>query len=355
MKHVDRSITMIIHRFFNFWTDRFSRDIAVDLGSTNTLIYLKGNGVVVNEPSVIAFQKGTHGQRQVIGVGAGVRKLRGQHSKDITVIKPIKYGVVADFTAAREMLHYYLLQIRRKVLPTSLRVIASVPTRASERDKDTVQAVIRSAGAREVYLIEEPRALALGAGLDIAEEKGRMVIDIGGGITELAVIVNGQVVCSRSTRIGGEDMDRAIAAHILAHHELRVDAHTAEMIKVHIGDVYPGVEKRSIEVKGTHQGSNKPAFIDVNTQEVSDALSQPIKTIITAVKDFLNTLSPELYVNVLDRGILLAGGGAMLRNMDRLLEREVQMPVVTSPDPLSCAVRGSGDVLDYLKTFRTAQ
>jgi rod shape-determining protein MreB and related proteins len=349
------SILMIMHRFFNIWADRFSRDIAIDLGSTNTLIYLKGNGVVVNEPSVIAFQKDSRGQRQVIGVGAGVRKLHGRHSKDIAVIKPIKYGAIADFTAAREMLRCYLSLIRRKVLPTALRVIAPVPARATEHEKDVVQAVIKSAGAREVYLIEESRALALGAGLDIADEKGLMVIDIGGGITEMAVLVNGRVVCAQSALIGGEDMDKAIAGHLMARHNLRVDDHTAEMIKVHIGKAYPDTDKRSIEVKGMNCSANEPACVEVNSHEVSDALSRPINTVITIVKNFLKTLPPELYVNVLDRGILLAGGGAMLRNMDRLLEREILMPVVMSPDPLSGTVRGSGDALDYLKIFHHAE
>jgi len=342
---------MIMHRLFNSWADRFSRDLAVDLGSTNTLIYWKGNGIVVDEPSVIAFQNDNQGQRQVIGVGASVRRLRGRHAEDISVIKPVKYGAIADFTAAHEMLHCFLSRIRRKWLPTSLRVIAHVPAKATDNEKDAVEAVIKSAGVREVYLIEEPRALALGAGLDISEDKGLMVIDIGGGITEMAVIVGGQVVCARSIRVGGEDMDKAIAGHILANHNLQVEDHIAEMIKVHIGEAHPDREKRSIEVKGSHGATGEPACVAVHSHEICDALALPVSTIVTAVKDFLKTLPPELYVDILDRGILLAGGGAMLRNMGQLLEREILMPVIISPDPLACMVRGSGDALEYLKMF----
>jgi rod shape-determining protein MreB len=346
---------MTMNRFFNTWTDHFSRELAVDLGSTNTLIYLKGNGVVVNEPSVIAFQEDSQGQRQIIGVGAHVRKLQGRHAEDITVIKPVKHGVIADFTAAREMLRCYLSRIKRKWLPTPLRVVAHVPVRATDDEKNAVQAVIKSAGAREVYVIEEPRALALGAGLDIAEEKGLMVIDIGGGITEMAVIVGGQVVSARSVRTGGDDLDKAIADYILTKHNLQVEDHMAEMIKVHIGEAHPDRERRSIEVKGLHCVTGEHVTIEVNSHEICDALSLPIGTIIAAVKGFLEKLPPELYVNILDRGILLAGGGAMLRNLNRLLEREVMMPVIMSPDPLACTVHGSSDALDYLKWFRHAE
>jgi rod shape-determining protein MreB len=339
-------------RFFDSLTDRLFLDLAIDLGSTNTLIYRKGSGIVIDEPTVIAFQNTADGQRQIIGVGTRAKELLGRHSDDITVVKPVMHGAVADFTAAREMLSSFIARVKQTWFPPSLRVVANVPAKATDGEKIAVRKLIRSAGAREVYLIEEPRALAIGAGLDISGENGTMVVDVGGGITEMAVLVGGKVAAARSIRIGGEHLDQAIAEYLLSMRNLHIDNSMAEIIKIHIGEAYPGKENKSIKVEGLDIGTERTGLIDVTSHEISRVLSKPLGDIITTIKDFLATLSPQHYVDVLDRGIHLAGGGALLLNLDSLFERELSIPLIKARDPLACVVRGSGDALDYLKEIR---
>jgi rod shape-determining protein MreB len=339
-------------RFFDAVTKKMFLDLAIDLGSTNTLIYRKGSGIVIDEPTVIAFQNDVNGQRQILGVGTRAKELLGRHSGDITVIKPVMHGAVADLTAAREMLISFIARIKQNWFPPSLRVVANVPAKATDGEKIAVRKLIRSAGAREVYLIEEPRALAIGAGLDISEENGTMVIDVGGGITEMAVLVGGKVAAARTIRIGGEHLDQAIAEYMMSMRNLQIDTTMAEIIKIHIGEAYPGKENKSIKVEGINIGTGRTDLVDVTSHEISEVLSTQLRAIISTIKDFLATLSPQHYVDVLDRGVLLAGGGALLPNLDRLFERELSIPFITARDPLACVVRGSGDALDYLKEIR---
>lgn len=332
--------------------DHFSYDLAIDLGSTNTLIYAKGSGIVLNEPSLIAFERNPKGREQAIRIGAGARELLGQHGHGVTVVSPVKHGTVADFNAALEMLTGYLKRIKRKWFPARFRVVANVPAAATDKERESFQNLIRLAGAREVYLIEEPRALAIGAGLDISEEKGNMVVDIGGAITEMAVFVGGEVVSTRSVRIGGEQMDRAIADYMQAKHGVGMDIHTAENIKISIGEACLSREEKTIRVKARKAPGSRPRHMKVSSHDVCEALSAPLNALVTSMRDFLQALSPALYVDVLDRGIVLAGGGAMLRGLDRLLEREIAIRFVRARDPLACPVLGCGDALDYLNQYR---
>jgi rod shape-determining protein MreB len=339
-------------RFFDTLTDKLFLDLAIDLGSTNTLIFRKGIGIVIDEPTVIAFQNKAHGPRQIIGVGARAKELLGKHSEDITVVKPVMHGAVADFTAAREMLGNFIARVKQTWFPHSLRVVANVPARATDDEKIAVRKLIRSAGAREVYLIEEPRALAIGAGLDISEENGTMVVDVGGGITEMAVLVGGKVAAARSIHIGGEHLDQAIAEYLKSVRNLQIDATMAEIIKIHIGEAYPGKENKRITIEGRNVNNGKTELFDVSSHEISKVLAGPLGDIISTIKDFLASLPPRQYVDVLDRGILLAGGGALLLNLDLLLAKELSIPFTKARDPLACVVRGSGDALDYLKEIR---
>jgi rod shape-determining protein MreB len=327
-------------------------DLAIDLGSTNTLIFKKGVGIVIDEPSVIAFQHTGHGRRRVTAVGAQVRPLLKRHSEEITVVRPVQHGAIADFKAAQEMLLSFFGRIRRAWLPGSLRVIANVPVQATEPEKDAAKALIKAAGASEVYLIEEARALALGAGLDISDEKSTMVIDIGGHITEMAVIVEGRVTCSCSIRIGSEDLDRAVAEHLRNAHGLLIADDLAEMVKIHIGEAHPGTERRSIAVEGTNLLTGRPRTAEITSHEICTAMSGPLNAIAGTIRVFLGALAPGQYVDILDRGIMLAGGGALLRNFDDLIARETRMRVLKARDPLACLVLGSGDALDYLDQYR---
>lgn len=330
----------------------FSCDLAIDLGSTNTLIYRKGSGIIVNEPSILAIERRSRDTRRVIGAGAQAREQLSRRPDDVVLVKPVKGGIVSDFPAAREMLVRYLERARSAWFRGPLRVIANAPAEASRKEKAAIRDLILSAGAREVYLMEEPRALALGAGLDFSEETCSMVVDIGGGITEMAAIAEGRVIRTRSIPAGGEQMDRKIAAYVEKQHRLRISLQNAEEIKIRVGDVCPASKDVSVGVTGYHIVAEKTGSVHINAHEVCEALSETVRTIVKAVKEFLRTLSPQQAVDIIDRGIVLAGGGSLLRNMDRLLERELLYPVTKVSDPLTCLVRGSGDALDYLDQFR---
>lgn len=342
-----------MHNFLNVLTEYFSCDLAIDLGSSNTLIYRKGCGIMVNEPTIVARERATCGPGTIIGAGTQAKELSVRHRNDVVILKPVQYGAVADLPAAREMLVRYLDEAGSARFWRGPRVIANVPARASRLEKDLIRQLILSAGAREVYLIEEPRALALGAGLDLSEERHHMVVDIGGGITEMAVMAAGKVIRAAALRTGGEHMDHAIAEHVKKRHRLRIYAHEAEQIKMQIGDACPGAAEKSISRAGHHHAADIPGSVQVTAQEIREALSGTLRTIISSIKSFLQSLSPQQSVDIIDRGIILAGGGALLCNMDRLLERELLYPFIRVQDPLTCLVRGSGDALQYLDHYRT--
>lgn len=342
----------IMHNFLKTLTDHCSCDLAIDLGSTNTLIYRKGSGIMVNEPTMIALERGAHGHGSVLGAGTRAKELSARYGGEVVILKPIQYGAVADLPAAREMLIRYLSAARSALFWRAPRVIANVPARASRLQKDLIRQLILSAGAREVYLIEEPRALALGAGLDLSEERYHMVVDIGGGITEMAVMAGGKVIRAAALRAGGEHMDQAIAEHVKKRHRLRIEAHDAEKIKMRIGDVCSGANEKSLTVTGLPIAADVPGTVRLTGLEIREALTGTLRNIIFAIKNFLQSLSPQQSVDIIDRGIVLAGGSALLGNMDRLLERELLYPFVRVRDPLTYLVRGSGDALHYLEHYR---
>ncbi|TLM68848.1 MAG: rod shape-determining protein [Deltaproteobacteria bacterium] len=330
----------------------FSNDLAIDLGTANTLVYLKGKGVVVSEPSVVAVQKDGIGQKKVLAVGTEAKNMLGRTPGSIVAIRPMKDGVIADFDITEEMLRYFIRKIHDRKALVRPRIVICVPSGITQVEKRAVKESAESAGAREVYLIEEPMAAAIGAGLPITEASGNMIVDIGGGTTEVAVISLAGIVYAKSVRVGGDKMDEAIVQYIKRKYNLLIGDRTAEAIKIEIGEAYPGDQKLSFEVKGRDLVSGIPKTQEINSEEMREALSEPINAIVEAVRNALERTPPELAADIVDKGIVLAGGGALLRNLDVLLREETGLPVVIAEDPLSCVVLGSGKVLDEIDLLR---
>jgi rod shape-determining protein MreB len=337
----------------------FSNDLAIDLGTANTLVYLKGKGVVVSEPSVVAVQKDSHGQRKVLAVGTDAKNMLGRTPGSIVAIRPMKDGVIADFDITEEMLRYFIRKIHNRKALVRPRIVICVPSGITQVEKRAVKESAESAGAREVYLIEEPMAAAIGAGLPITEASGNMIVDIGGGTTEVAVISLAGIVYAKSVRVGGDKMDEAIAQHLKRKYNLLIGERTSEAIKIQIGSAYPesstspkGDWAETMEVKGRDLVSGIPKTLSIGAQEIREALSEPINAIVEAVRIALERTPPELAADIVDKGIVLAGGGALLRNLDQLLREETGLPVVIAEDPLSCVVLGSGKVLDELDLLK---
>jgi rod shape-determining protein MreB len=330
----------------------FSNDLAIDLGTANTLVYLKGKGVVVSEPSVVAVQKDGGGQKKVLAVGTEAKNMLGRTPGSIVAIRPMKDGVIADFDITEEMLRYFIRKIHDRKALVRPRIVICVPSGITQVEKRAVKESAESAGAREVYLIEEPMAAAIGAGLPITEASGNMIVDIGGGTTEVAVISLAGIVYAKSVRVGGDKMDEAIVQYIKRKYNLLIGDRTAESIKIEIGEAYPGDQKLSFEVKGRDLVSGIPKTQEINSEEMREALSEPINAIVEAVRNALERTPPELAADIVDKGIVLAGGGALLRNLDVLLREETGLPVVIAEDPLSCVVLGSGKVLDEIDLLR---
>jgi len=336
----------------------FSNDLAIDLGTANTLVYLKGKGIVVSEPSVVAVQKDAMGQRKVLAVGTDAKNMLGRTPGSIVAIRPMKDGVIADFDITEEMLRYFIRKIHNRKALVRPRIVICVPSGITQVEKRAVKESAESAGAREVYLIEEPMAAAIGAGLPITEASGNMIVDIGGGTTEVAVISLAGIVYAKSVRVGGDKMDEAIAQHLKRRYNLLIGERTSEEIKIQIGSAYPdgptspaGKFDR-MEVKGRDLVSGIPKTLEIGAQEIREALSEPINAIVEAVRIALERTPPELAADIVDKGIVLAGGGALLRNLDQLLREETGLPVVIAEDPLSCVVLGSGKILDELDLLR---
>ncbi len=337
----------------------FSNDLAIDLGTANTLVYLKGKGVVVCEPSVVAVQKDAVGQRKVLAVGTDAKNMLGRTPGSIVAIRPMKDGVIADFDITEEMLRYFIRKIHNRKALVRPRIVICVPSGITQVEKRAVKESAESAGAREVYLIEEPMAAAIGAGLPITEASGNMIVDIGGGTTEVAVISLAGIVFAKSVRVGGDKMDEALAQHLKRKYNLLIGERTSEAIKIQIGSAYPDspsspAEGRatSMEVKGRDLVSGIPKTLEIGADEIREALSEPINAIVEAVRIALERTPPELAADIVDKGIVLAGGGALLRNLDQLLREETGLPVVIAEDPLSCVVLGSGKVLDELDLLK---
>jgi rod shape-determining protein MreB len=340
---------MILESFFGL----FSNDLAIDLGTANTLVYVKGEGIVCNEPSVVAVQRDARGGRRVLAVGIEAKKMVGRTPGNIFAIRPLKDGVIADFDITEAMLRAFIRKSHNNrktfVYP---RIIICVPFGITEVEKRAVKESAASAGAREVYLIEEPMAAAIGAGLPITEPTGNMIVDIGGGTTEVAVISLAGIVFSRSVRVGGDKMDEAISQYIKRKYNLLVGERTSELIKITIGSAYPGAEIQTMEIKGRDLVNGVPKTVEISDEEIRDSLLEPINQIVETVRVALERTPPELASDIIDRGIVLAGGGALLRNLDVLLREETGLPVMLADDPLTAVVVGAGKVLDELTLLK---
>ena len=340
-------------KIFDYLFGMFSNDLAIDLGTANTLVYLKGKGIVIREPSVVAVQTTNSGQQRALAVGMEAKKMLGRTPGNITAIRPMKDGVIADFDITEEMLRHFIHKVHNRKTLVRPRIVICVPSGITQVEKRAVEESAESAGAREVCLIEEPMAAAIGAGLPITEASGNMIVDIGGGTTEVAVISLAGIVYTRSVRVGGDKMDEAIVQYIKRKYNLLIGDQKAESIKIEIGEAYSGGEVRTMEVKGRDLVSGIPKTQEINSEEIREALTEPVNAIVDAVKVCLERTPPELAADIVDKGIFLAGGGALLRNLDLLIREETGLPVFISEDPLSCVVLGSGKALDELNLLRS--
>ncbi len=328
----------------------FSNDLAIDLGTANTLIYIPGQGIVLNEPSVVAIKEDRiRGNKTIAAVGLDAKRMLGRTPGNITAIRPLKDGVIADFAVTERMLRFFIEKVHQsKLLRPSPRILISVPCGSTQVERRAIRESAAMAGAREVYLIEEPMAAAIGAGLPVEEAIGSMVLDIGGGTSEVAVISINGIVYSSSVRIGGDRFDEAIINYVRRNYGTLIGEATAERIKHEIGTAYPGSEVREIEVKGRNLAEGVPRSFTLNSNEILEALQEPLSGIVGAVKLALEQTPPELGSDVATRGIFLTGGGALLKDIDRLIAEETGLPVYIADDPLTCVARGGGMVLEML-------
>ena len=324
----------------------FSTDLAIDLGTANTLVYVKGKGIVVSEPSVVAIQRDSRGEKRVLAVGREAKEMLGRTPGTIFAIRPMKDGVIADFEITGEMLKYFIAKVHNRKALLRPRVVISVPSGITPVEKRAVRESAQSAGAREIYLIEEPMAAAIGAGIDITEASGNMVVDIGGGTTEVAVISLSGIVTSQSIRVAGDKMDEAIVQYVKRKYNLLIGERTAELVKINIGTAYPEEHPQLIEVKGRDLVTGIPKTLEINSEEVREALAESINTIIDTLRITLEGTPPELAADIVDKGIVLVGGGALLKNLDILLREVTSLPITVFDDPLSAIVLGAGKVLD---------
>jgi rod shape-determining protein MreB len=329
----------------------FSNDLSIDLGTANTLIYVRGQGIVLNEPSVVAIRRDRIGGNtmSVAAVGAEAKQMLGRTPGNIATIRPMKDGVIADFTYTEEMLKHFIRKVHTsRFLRPSPRVLICVPCGSTQVERRAIKESAEEAGARDVFLIEEPMAAAIGAGIPVHEARGAMVIDIGGGTTEVAVISLNGIVWAQSVRIGGDRFDESIINYVRRNHGTLIGETTAEKIKLEIGCAFPQAEVREIEVSGRNLAEGVPRMIAINSNEVLEALHEPLAGIISAVKQALELTPPELCADVAERGIVLTGGGALLRDIDRLISEETGLHVHVADDPLTCVARGGGRALELI-------
>ncbi len=329
----------------------FSIDLAIDLGTANTLVFVKGKGVVCQEPSVVALRRGSRGEAKVLAVGREAKEMLGKTPGNVQAVRPIRDGVIADFEMTEVMLRYFITKVHNRRAFVRPRVIIAVPSIITPVERRAVKESAASAGAREVYLIEEPIASAIGAGLPVTEPFGNMIVDIGGGTTEVAVISLGGIVQSRSVRVAGDKMDEAIVIHVKRKYNLLIGEQTAEQIKIRLGSAFPTEEVNEMEVRGRDLIEGVPKTILLRTDEVREAIAEPVEAIVEAVKHTLEKAPPELAADIVDRGIVLAGGGALLRHLPLLLRERTGLPVIVADDPLDCVVLGAGKALDELDVF----
>jgi rod shape-determining protein MreB len=327
----------------------FSNDLAIDLGTANTLVYVKGKGIVINEPSVVAIEKKTG---QVLAVGGDAKKMLGRTPGNIVAIRPMKDGVIADFEIAEKMLRHFITRAHNRNTFVRPRIIICVPSKITQVEQRAVKDSAELAGAREVYLIEEPIAAAIGAGLPIAEPSGNMVVDIGGGTTDVAVISLAGIVYSESVKVAGDKMDDFIMSYIKRKYNLLIGDHMAELIKFEVGSAYPQDDRKTFMIKGRDLISGIPRTLVIDDAEIREALAEPIGAIVNAIKIALENTPPELAGDIIDRGIVLTGGGSLLRGMDVRLREETNLPIITVDNPLTTVVLGTGKALDQIDLLR---
>ncbi|MCG8314138.1 MAG: rod shape-determining protein [Pseudomonadales bacterium] len=326
----------------------FSTDLSIDLGTANTLIYVKDRGIVLDEPSVVAIRQ-QNGQKSVAAVGMDAKRMLGRTPGNITAIRPLKDGVIADFHVTEKMLQHFIHKVHENSFITpSPRVLVCVPCQSTQVEKKAIKESALGAGSREVYLIEEPMAAAIGAGLPVEEASGSMVVDIGGGTTEIALISLNGVVYSDSVRVGGDKFDEAIVTYVRRNYGSLIGEATAERIKEEIGCAYPGNELLEIDVRGRNLAEGVPRSFTLNSNEILEALQEPLSSIVSAVKSALEQSPPELASDIAERGLVLTGGGALLRDLDRLLSEETGLPVIVAEDPLTCVARGGGRAMEMM-------
>ncbi|MBE9569426.1 MAG: rod shape-determining protein, partial [Proteobacteria bacterium] len=330
----------------------FSNDLAIDLGTANTLVYMKGKGIVLSEPSVVAVRKDGRGANKVLAVGQEAKMMLGRTPGDITAIRPMKDGVIADFEITEAMLRHFIRIVHHRRSLIRPRIVICVPSGITQVEKRAVRESAESAGAREVFLIEEPMAAAIGAGLPITEPTSNMVVDIGGGTTEVAVISLAGIVYSKSVRVGGDKMDEAILQHIKRKYNLLIGIRTSEIIKTTIGNAFPSDQIDTIEVRGRDLVTGIPKILTIDSDEIRKAISEQVETIIETVRIALEQTPPELAADIVDKGIVLTGGGSLLKNLDVLLREETKLPITITEDPLSTVVLGSGMTLDNIAILK---
>ncbi|OGR63936.1 MAG: rod shape-determining protein [Elusimicrobia bacterium GWB2_63_22] len=330
---------------FDYFFSLFSNDIGIDLGTANTLVYVKGKGIVLREPSVVAIDKN---RRKVLAVGAEAKLMLGRTPSNITAVRPLRNGVIADFEVTQEMIKYFIRKVHNRRSLLHPRIVIGIPSGITEVEKRAVQESAEQAGAREVALIEEPMAAAIGSDLPVSEPHASMICDIGGGTTEVAVISLGGMVVAKSLDVAGDEMDDCIVQYFRRKHNLVIGETTAEEVKIQIGSVFPLKEEKTIEVKGRDQAKGLPKTILVTSEEIRQALMEPVQLIVDVIKQVLEETPPELSSDLVDRGMVLAGGGSLLRGFPELIRQETELPVHRAADPLSCVALGCGKYLEEL-------
>ena len=337
---------------FDFILGKFSGDLAIDLGTANTLVYMKGKGIVLNEPSVVAISRDSRGSKKVLAVGLEAKQMLGRTPGNIVAIRPLREGVIADFEITEAMIRHFIRQVHKRRSLIRPRIIVSIPSGITQVERRAVRETVESAGAREMYFIEEPMAAAIGAGLPVMEPTSSMVVDIGGGTTEVAVISLSGIVYSKSVRIAGDRMDEEIIQYMKRKYSLLIGERSAEIIKTTIGCAYPDRELRTLNVKGRNIVRGIPTIVEINSEEVREAIMEPVNIIIATIRDVLENAPPELSGDIVERGIVLTGGGALLKNLDLLIKEETGLPVAVADDPLCVVAKGAGMALDHIDVLK---
>lgn len=334
---------------FNYLFGLFSNDMGMDLGTSNTLVAVKGQGIVLREPSVVAIDRDT---RKILAIGVEAKRMLGKTPANMIAVRPLRNGVIADFEVTEQMIRYFIKKVHNRRSLLHPRIVIGIPSCITEVEKRAVRESAEQAGAREIYLIEEPMAAAIGANIPINEPAGNMIADIGGGTTEVAVISLGGMVVSKSIDVAGDELDEAIMQYFRRKYNLIIGETTAENVKIKVGSVFPIPDEQTMEVKGRDQVTGLPKTVNISSEEIRQALSEPIKSIVELIKHTLEETPAELAADLVDRGIVLAGGGALLKGLADLLAQETELPVNIADDPLSCVVHGTGKYLDELDVIR---